>query len=99
MNNTTEPRLPDIPLYQETSGEIVLEALLTLLPLTLFIGLPVVYIIVCAVKWIAVGIYKKMTKCCKKSTCSTELKWIDKNKTCCEYTGNCNPGRMEADIA
>ena len=109
MNNTTEPRLPEIPLYQSTEEEI-LQGLITLLPLTLFLGLPLLYIIFCSMKWIALGIYKKLSTFCKKKCtfcekfgCSTELKWTDKKKNCGEYTGNCdcncNPGRMEADFA
>ena len=104
MNNTTEPRLPEIPLYQNTEREI-LEGIFTLLPLLLFVTLPIVYIIGYALKLITAGIYKKITKCCKTSReidCSTELKWIDRSQKCGECTGNCTclhkNGRMEADI-
>ena len=91
IHNTSEPRLPLVGIKPLTL-EGLTYFLLTIVPITLFIGLPLIYIVSCIFRYISCFIRNKLTKLCKQCKnidCSTELKWIDRSKTHDECAESC----------
>ena len=92
MHNASEPRLPSVGIKPLNLDEGLTYFLLTIVPITLFIGLPLLYEVSCIFRYIYCFIHNKLTKLCKKCKmvdCSTELKWIDRSKACDECAGSC----------
>ena len=89
IHNASEPRLPSVGIKPLTLEEGLTYFLLTIVPIILFIGLPLLYVVSCIFRYIYCFIHNKLCKKCKKVNCSTELKWIDRSKACDECTGSC----------
>ena len=89
MHNASEPRLQSVGIKPLTLEEGLTYFLLTIVPITLFIGLPLLYVVSCIFRYISCLIHNKLCKKCKTVDCSTELKWIDRSKACDECAGSC----------
>ena len=89
MHNASEPRLPSVGIKPLTLEEGLTYFLLTIVPIILFIGLPLLYVVSCIFRYISCLIHNKLCKKCKKVDCSTELKGIDRSKACDECAGSC----------
>ena len=92
MQNTSEPRLPTNGLRSHNYGEEVGYLLLAILPVTLFAGLPLVYIVFLFFKYISLKFFKNLNQMCtkcKKVDCSAEVKWNNTGKACDVCIGSC----------
>ena len=92
LQNTSEPRLPTHGLKSHNYEEEVGYLLLAILPVTLFAGLPLVYIVLLFLKYISCKIFKNLNQMCtkcKQVVCSAKVKWNKRGKVCEVCNGSC----------
>lgn len=111
MNNTTEPRLPEIYLTGVEFGFDWSELgwfLLAILPLALLVCIPLLWLLFFILEkafFITVDccmhVCDWLYKCQKHSNCAAKVEWKQKEDKCHSCAGRCDCshlGRMESDI-
>ena len=111
MNNTTEPRLPEIYLTGVKIGFDWANLgwfLLAIFPLVLLVGIPLLGLLYFIVKYLfymaldlCYNLCDWLYKCQKNCNCATEVEWKEKAHQCQSCAGRCDcshVGRMETDI-